>query len=499
MCGITGWIDWKTDLTGQRATLEAMTETLANRGPDASGSWVSRSAALGHRRLVVVDPAGGEQPMVRQKGQRTYVLVYNGELYNTPDLRRELEGRGYAFRGHSDTEALLLSFIEWGSACVERFNGIFAFAVWNEAEQRLFAARDRLGVKPFFYAERGKALLFGSELKALLAHPAIEPVLDAEGVAEVFALGPSRTPGHGVFRGVKELRPGHCLAYDREGLRVRSYWRLESRPHEEGLEATARRVRELLEDTVERQLVSDVLLCTLLSGGLDSSAVTAFAARAYARDGRGPLDTYSVDYAENALYFQPTYFQPDSDAPWVKKVSEVLGTRHHNVVLATPRLVEALLEAVQARDLPGMADVDSSLLLFCREIKRGATVGLSGESADEIFGGYPWFHSEKALLVPRHPARPEGPDEHGLRPPGSSRTATGSGKGSSGEPWPGSCRRTSWPGRRAPTRKLTTPPISPPSRSGSRGFSGIRSPRSTPSSRRRPSSPSCSQAGKASG
>jgi asparagine synthase (glutamine-hydrolysing) len=403
MCGLVGWIAWEGDRREQQSILWAMTETLARRGPDASGSWISRSAALGHQRLIVVDPAGGEQPMVRTKGERTYVLVYNGELYNTPELRRELEGLGYVFRGHSDTEALLWSFVAWGPSCVERLNGIFAFAVWEEAEERLFAARDRLGVKPFFYAERERTLLFASELKALLAHPALEPVLDAEGVAEVFALSPSRTPGQGVFRGVRELRPGYRLTYDREGLRVQPYWRLESRPHEEGLEDTARRVRELLEDTVERQLVSDVPLCALLSGGLDSSAVTALAARAYARDGRAPLDTYSVDYAENARYFQPTYFQPDADAPWVRKVSEFLGTRHHDVVLANQQVVEALEEAVCARDLPGMADVDSSLLLFCREIKRGATVGLSGESADEIFGGYPWFHSEKALAYPSFP------------------------------------------------------------------------------------------------
>ncbi|MDI6870859.1 MAG: asparagine synthase (glutamine-hydrolyzing) [Bacillota bacterium] len=405
MCGITGWVDWEQELEGEEAgaVLEAMTATLASRGPDAAGTWVAGHAALGHRRLVVVDPAGGGQPMVRRRGEQTFVLVYNGELYNTSDLRAELTAKGYAFQGHSDTEVLLLSFMEWGPECVDRLNGIFAFAVWDAAAQSLFAARDRLGVKPLFYAERGRAFLFGSELKALLAHPAVEPVVDAEGLAELFVLGPSRTPGHGVFRGVRELRPGHCLIFDRNGLRLRRYWGLESRPHEDDLDTTAGRVRELLEDTVKRQLVSDVPVCTLLSGGLDSSAVTAFAAKAYARDGLGPLDTYSVDYVNNALYFQPTYFQPDSDAPWVKKVSEFLGTRHHNVVLENEQVIAALTDATLARDLPGMADVDSSLYLFCREVKRGATVALSGESADEIFGGYPWFHSEKALAYDSFP------------------------------------------------------------------------------------------------
>lgn len=403
MCGITGWIDWVRDLRQEEPTLTKMTATLTPRGPDAGGTWVSTAAALGHRRLIVVDPAGGEQPMVRQRGERECVLVYNGELYNTEELRRELAGRGWTFRGRSDTEVLLLSYLEWGAECVTRFNGIFAFGIWCEQDQRLFLARDRLGVKPLFYAERGSALLFASELKALLANPLVRSELGPDGLAEVWALGPSRTPGHGVFRDVKELRPGCWLQHDRSGTRVGRYWQVESRTHEDDLETTTMRVHDLLADAVERQLVSDVPLCTLLSGGLDSSAISAFAARHYAAQGLGPLDTYSVDYVDNAAYFQANWFQPDADAPWVTRMSEYLETRHHGVLVDTPQLIEALFEAMRARDLPGMVDIDSSLLLFSREIKRGATVGLSGESADEIFGGYPWFHSEKALAATTFP------------------------------------------------------------------------------------------------
>lgn len=403
MCGIVGWVDWEKDLTQERSVLRAMMKTQIPRGPDDEGMWMSPRAALGHRRLIVVDPAGGTQPMIRQRGDTTFVLVYNGELYNTKELRQDLVARGNTFRSYSDTEVLLIAYMEWGPACVQHLNGIFAFAVWNDSDETLFLARDRLGVKPLFYALRNSALIFGSELKALLAHPEIEPEIDEEGLAEIFVVGPARTPGHGVFRGVAELRPGHSLLYDRGGAHLQRYWSLVSHPHEEDLDTTAAHVRDLLRDTVERQLISDVPVCTLLSGGLDSSAVTALASDALEQQGNGPVHTYSVDYVDNDRYFRSNLYQPDSDAPWVRRVSGYLDTVHHDVVLDTPELIEALEGAVRARDLPGMADVDSSLYLFSREIKKGATVGLSGESADEVFGGYPWFYRPEALAADTFP------------------------------------------------------------------------------------------------
>ncbi|HHV62417.1 MAG TPA: asparagine synthase (glutamine-hydrolyzing) [Firmicutes bacterium] len=403
MCGIAGWVDWEIDLTLERPTLEAMSKTLSCRGPDAAGTWVSPRAALAHRRLIVIDPEGGYQPMIRQDGNNIYIITYNGELYNAPELRQELKARGHAFRSHSDTEVLLVAFMEWGTGCLERLNGIFAFAIWDEASQKLFLARDRLGVKPLFYARRGSAFLFGSELKSLLAHPLVQPEVDAGGLAEVLIMGPARTPGHGVFRDVAEVKPGHYIMYDRNGVHDYRYWALESKPHEDDLDTTAAKVRELLRDAVERQLVADVPVCTLLSGGLDSSAVTAFAAGAFQRAGLGPPHTYSVDYAGNDLHFQPSEFQPNSDSPWVRRVSSFLGTRHRIVMIDTPELVEALAAAVRARDLPGMADVDASLYLFSREVKKEATVALSGECADEIFGGYPWFHNQEALAAATFP------------------------------------------------------------------------------------------------
>lgn len=418
MCGIAGWIDWQTNLKEQQPILEAMGETLKYRGPDASGIWTSTSAGIVHRRLIVVDPEGGAQPMVRKRGENTYVLTYNGELYNTPELRDRLMSKGYTFEGHSDTEVLLLSYMEWGEKCVDYLNGIYAFGVWSEAEQSLFLARDRMGVKPLFFTQRGSSLIFGSELKTLLAHPEVKPEIDAEGLAEIFLLGPSRTPGHGVFKGISELRPGQFLVYNRNGLRIQKYWQLESHPHVDDIDTTVAKVGELLQDAIERQLVSDVPLCTFLSGGLDSSAITAHASRVYKKNGMAPLHSYSIDYVDNDKYFKSSLFQPNSDAPWVKRVSEYLGTQHHYITIDTPQLTEALKRAVTARDLPGMADVDSSLYLFCCEVKKDATVAVSGECADEIFGGYPWFYKPEMLYADTFPWARSVKERMGILAPG---------------------------------------------------------------------------------
>lgn len=398
MCGITGWIDWKKNLTHASAVVERMTETLAPRGPDASGTWLSPHCAFGHRRLSVIDPENGAQPMIRQDERGTFVIVYNGEIYNAIELRQELRCRGHRFQTKCDTEVVLAAYMEWGADSVEKLNGIFAYAVWNSAEQRLFLARDRLGVKPLFYAFTDDgSFLFGSEPKAILAHPSFEAVVDGEGLAEIFAIGPARTPGHGIYRNMYELKPGQWMIYDRNGARKHAYWKLESRPHEDSPEKTADVVRGLLEDTVERQLVSDVPVCTLLSGGLDSSALTALAASYYRNAGLGRLQTYSVDYVDNDKHFQSNDFQPNADGPWIEAMSRFSGTEHHEVKFDTPELVSSLYDAVDARDLPGMADIDGSLFLFCREIRKGATVALSGEAADEVFGGYPWFFRRDAL------------------------------------------------------------------------------------------------------
>ena len=404
MCGIAGWIDWDLDFTSEntenlkrKKTMARMAAVQAHRGPDAEGEWSSQHAYLVHRRLIVIDPAGGAQPMVKTVQGRSCTLVYNGELYNTEELRASLKARGYGFDGHSDTEVLLTAYLEWGPAAVARLNGIFAFAVWDEARQELFLARDRMGVKPLFYFVLNKGLLFASELKALLVHPLVQPAVKPDGLAELLLLGPGRTPGHGIFAGVHELKPGYTLTCNRDGLKVEPYWQLRPAPHRDDPETTVREVRALLGDTVRRQLVSDVPICTLLSGGLDSSAITALAAPELLKTKGQVLHTYSVDFTGNDRFFRRNSFQPDLDAHWAGYVSRYLKTRHHYVTIDPAALIDGIDQALFARDLPGMADIDLSLLLFCREIKKDFTVAVSGECADEIFAGYPWYYEENPL------------------------------------------------------------------------------------------------------
>ncbi|MEC5423030.1 asparagine synthase (glutamine-hydrolyzing) [Virgibacillus sp. C22-A2] len=392
MCGITGFIDWQRDVRAERSALKKMTDTLTLRGPDDSQIWFDQHVAFGHKRLAVIDLEGGKQPMSKEVNGITYTMVYNGELYNTEELRSELSSKGYQFNTTSDTEVLLIAYIEWQEDCVDYLNGIYAFAVWDERRQHIYMARDRLGVKPLFYYEDSGVFIFGSELKAILAHPDVKPEIDCSGLAEIFGLGPSRTPGHGLYKHVKELRAGHALSYSREGLKVWRYWNVSSRRHYDTIEETAEQVRNLFVDAVQRQLVADVPVSTFLSGGLDSSAITAIASNFFNGKDKGPLITFSVDYEGNAEYFKASKFQPSNDQPWIDKMVNHFSTEHHNEVITGDELAYYLKEAVYLRDQPGMADIDSSLLWFCRQIKQKTTVSLSGECADEIFGGYPWFH-----------------------------------------------------------------------------------------------------------
>ncbi len=401
MCGIGGFVDYERDARRGGPILHGMKRTLTPRGPDAEGTYFDEDTALIHRRLIVIDPEGGKQPMCSP--DRNTILIYNGELYNTPELRRELMSRGHEFVGHSDTEVLLHAYLEWKTDAFARLNGIFAFAIWEKRERRLTLCRDRLGVKPLFFAPIRNGLTFGSTIDTVLCHPEIEPALDEDGLRTLLLLGPARPPESGVFRQISSLVPGHFAVLTPEAFTDHTYWKLEAHEHEDDLPTTVVRTHTLICDAARRQLVSDVPLACFLSGGLDSSILSMLAAKDYAARGE-TLHTWSVDYRDNDKYFTKSIFQPNSDDSYIDQMVDFLGTHHHRVVLEPEALCAALLPATDARALPGMADVDSSLLLFCAAVKRGGTtVCLSGECADELFGGYPWYHREEILFEDTFP------------------------------------------------------------------------------------------------
>ena len=398
MCGIVGFTTFKKKRDCDKSVLHEMTKALAKRGPDEESFYLSEHILLGHRRLVIIDAQNGKQPMSRKYHDNLYTIVYNGQLYNAKDLRKELEEEyGYTFQGYSDTEVVLKAYIHWGSDIISKFNGIFSFAIWDEKKQELFLARDHFGIKPLYYTIVDNNIVFASEIKALLKYPDLELKLDQQSIGELFGLGPAHTPGLGVFKNIYELKPAHFAIFNQSGLHVTKYWQLESKPHTDCFEETCDKVQFLLNDSINRQLVSDVPLCTLLSRGLDSSIITAYASNYYRKHDLPLLDTYSVDYLDNDKNFVKSDFQPNSDNYYIDIMRKEFNTKHHQIVIDTPELAKALEDAMIARDLPGMADVDSSLLLFCKEIRKGATVALSGECSDEIFGGYPWFFREDAL------------------------------------------------------------------------------------------------------
>ncbi len=386
MCAIAGIVG----LSYNDALIRHMLLTMKRRGPDEDGYYSNRDVCLLHARLSVIDPDRGKQPMHLQWGGHHYTIIYNGELYNTDEIKIELLKLGHHFQSHSDTEVVLHAFVQWGEECVHRFNGIFAFAVMHWEDNSLFLARDRMGVKPLFYKLHEGGFLFASEIKTILQYPTVNAELDEEGISQVILLGPGRIPGSGVFRNISELEPGCYGIYKNRTWSWKRYWKLTDREHKETFEQTAERVRFLVTDAIERQMVSDVPLGTFLSGGLDSSLITSICAQKIEKEGR-VLPTFSVDYLNNEKYFVPGKFQPNSDNAYINIMKDFVGSDHHWVVLRPEDLVDALQMSTEARDLPGMADVDFSLFAFCLEISKNVKVALSGECADEIFGGYPWY------------------------------------------------------------------------------------------------------------
>ncbi|MBQ0097708.1 MAG: asparagine synthase (glutamine-hydrolyzing) [Oscillospiraceae bacterium] len=398
MCGIAGWLDSKIDLYDKRDILTQMSLTLSKRGPDEHGEYIKKNVALLHRRLAVIDIENGKQPMSFSYKNETYTIVYNGELYNAEELRDDLISKGIEFSSHCDTEVLLKCYAYYKKECVNMLNGIYAFAVFEEKSKTLFLCRDRIGVKPLFYYEYDNGLLFASEIKAMLKSKVFTPAVDENGLYEIFFLGPARSPSFGIYKGVKELLPGEYAIYKNGSLFKEQYYKLTAKEHTDSEFETIDKTRFLLQDAIKRQLVSDVPMCFFLSGGLDSSIICKTAADYYKKHDKGQIYTYSVEYRDNKKYFQKSLFQPNADYEYISLMVDNTKSNHTEIILDNEQVANALYDSVKARDLPGYVDIDSSLLLFCKEIKKKNTVALSGECADELFGGYPWYHNKNILF-----------------------------------------------------------------------------------------------------
>ncbi len=398
MCGIAGILSDNIDLRAEKEIIWKVSNTLKMRGPDGRGEYIDREAALIHRRLSVIDVSGGAQPMRFGK----YVIVYNGEIYNTDEIRSELRYHGYTFDTTCDTEVVLKAYHMWREKSAEKLNGIFAYAVYDTKEKELFLCRDRIGVKPLFYSASPDGFAFSSRIESLLAIPWVSRVCNEDGLNEIFMLGPAKTIGKTCFRDISELPPAAYMFYRQGKMKIGKYWELSASEFTDSESAAEEKVHYLVNDAIRRQLVSDVPLCTFLSGGLDSSIISKVASD-YMKDRGEILNTFSVDYDDNDKYFTASLFQPNKDSDYINLISDYIGSSHHNVMLNNKTLADALVDATFARGCPGFTDVDSSLLLFCREVERSHKVALSGECADEIFGGYPWYHREEILFEETFP------------------------------------------------------------------------------------------------
>lgn len=397
MSGLAGWISDKIDLTKQDKILANMSLSLKERGPDDFGQTITPKTALLYRHHKASNSAC--QPLTKTIKGETFTIVFDGEIYNLSELLAELKSFGYKFENVTDDEAVLYAYAQWRQECLGRINGVFALAVWEHNNELLFLARDRLGVKPLFYylydnVLDGKGIIFASEIKALLENPLVDRVIDLEGLRQLFLLGPTRKQGSGVIKNVLELKPAHYMTYHNSQAKINQYWRLEALPHEDNLFMTIEKTRWLMLDAIKCQLIDSAPIACFMSGGLDSSIVVSVAAAVFSSKGRR-LNTFSVDYKDNERFFEKNYYQPDSDNKYIAQMRDFVNSVHHTVTLDNEQLGKALIKAAEARDLPGMADIDSSLLLFCEVIRqKNIQIVLSGECADEVFGGYPWYHEQ---------------------------------------------------------------------------------------------------------
>ncbi|EGC39439.1 hypothetical protein DICPUDRAFT_96549 [Dictyostelium purpureum] len=438
MCGISGIVNWSININNknQNEIIKKMNDSIIHRGPDGEGFYFSNHALVAHRRLTIIDAEGGKQPMIYKKDgvddhgnqlSSSVVLSYNGELYNFQDLKIELEKLGHKFKTRSDTEVILLSYIEWGEKCLSKFNGVFAFAIYDERISSLFLARDRIGVKPLYYTiigDDGNTILFGSEIKVLLAHPSVKPYVDVEGLNNLFTMGPFKSPDNCIYRDIKSVPAGNyinfkkiennkpnekvninspsskCQEYTNFKMNIIEYWNLKSLKHTDNIEETTNKVLKLFKQSVEKQLVSDEPVGFLLSGGLDSSSIVAITSKEIQPNSK--LNTFSLSFENEESDFQEDYLHRDIDEPFSKLVSKDCSTNHKTVLINSKNNLFDLniYKPLKAFDYPSIGNADTSMIQLFNEIKNDPSnckVILSGELSDEVFSGYTWFYDERVI------------------------------------------------------------------------------------------------------
>ncbi len=387
MCGIAGFTHKNRAQAGDR--MQRATRALLHRGPDQQGVYESDRISLAAVRLKIIDLEHGNQPIVEATASGDVVIVYNGEIYNQEEVRRELEIRGHIFRSHCDTEVVLRAFLEWDVECFSRLRGMFAIALWNEAQRRLVLARDRIGIKPLYVAERAGELYFGSELKAILLHPEIERSLDLEGLDYFLSLNYVPTP-HTLVAGIKKLRPGHWLEWRDGRVRTQAYWRLPAHPpRQRKLEEAKDELDALLRSSVREHLMSDVPLGVWASGGVDSTTVLHYTAQAVSTR----LKTFSVRFPGRSF----------DESRYFRQVAEVYGTDHHEIEVEPELDLRGAIEEISYYSDEPSADAGALPVWFLARLSRQhVTVGLSGEGADELFGGYYTYLADRYVRGVQH-------------------------------------------------------------------------------------------------
>lgn len=387
MCAILGWINSKKNLKNVQNNFKEMLDLMSYRGKDNTGYYFEDNILLGHKRLAIIDLENGNQPMKYKE----YTIVYNGEIYNADTLKQELENQGYKFKTNCDTEVILIGYACYKEKILEKLEGIFAFAIYNSKNKSVFLARDRFGVKPLYYTYYKHNFIFSSSIKSILKSGIIKPILGKKELAKIISLGPSKCMGDGVFKGIKELRPAHYMIFKNKKIKIKRYWNIKSKEFTDSFDEAVKKVRNLLENSIKRQMKSDVDIATLLSGGLDSSIISAIVAL----NKKNILSTYSIDYEDNDKFFKSNTFQVSQDEKYIKIMTKTFNTKHTYMTITQNEVADYLIKTLKLRDYPGMIDIDSSLLWFSEKISEKYKVILSGECADEIFGGYPWFYKKE--------------------------------------------------------------------------------------------------------